>query len=40
MNELGVFPSAKIALIVLTPSANSDELVKDTRYNEIVPSVA
>ena len=39
MNELGVFPFAKNASIVLTPSANSDELVKDTRYNEIAPYV-
>ena len=40
MNELGVFPSAKSARIVSTPSANSDELVKDTRYNEIAPFAA
>ena len=40
MNELGVFLSAKNARIVSTPSANSDELVKDTRYNEIAPFAA
>ena len=40
MNELGVFLSANNVLIALTPSANSDEFVRDTRYNEIAPSAA